>query len=192
MDIHGVVAPTEAHVSLPAIAGGVRLLKPSLLVEAAVVVVQTTSSHGVARGDIHSFRATARESPAPDAAGKATIDFARLTVASELTRSEAGITTEPITLRHHLFEGRLGIPAAVVVVHATTSGGVAAVRANVDDTSIVRLGAACRTCKAIPGVGLSLLSCSSLSLLLVGLVGLLFRGFVVALNLRFGFTLLFL
>jgi len=153
-DVHGVVAPPEAHISPPAVvAMRERLLEPSAGVEMPVVVVDTTTSHCVtARESCDAHAAAFEADGAGGAVERTMVDLTNLIVAIQLAWPEASVASEVVALGHHLLKGRLRGPTAIAIVHTTTGHGVATVWCHTDDASIVRVGRPCGTGELILGV----------------------------------------
>jgi len=139
-DVHGVLTPAETHISPPAVvAMGVGLLEPRVLVEVPVVVIDTTTSHGVTARKRRDAHTAASEVVRACCALKGTNGcLTMLIVASEAARTKASVATEGVAVGEHFLEGREVVPVAVVVVHTTTSHGVPTVNVRVDNASVVR------------------------------------------------------
>merc|ERR1712093_646349 len=137
--VDGVITPAETHITAPGVAVGASLLEAGAGVEVAVVVVETTSSHGVATGETDITDTGTTEAQGASGARKsAEVGLASTVVAGKTTGAEASVATEVVAFGHGLLESTELIPGAVVVDHTTSEHGVATGRDSTDDTGVVR------------------------------------------------------
>jgi len=107
------------------------------LVEVAIVVVKTTTSHGVPTWSICDCNTAFPLARGFVGGAPHSCLLAVPGVASQPARAKTGVALELVAVRESLLEGRQLVEAAVVVVHAASHQGVASSTIWPDDTSTV-------------------------------------------------------